>query len=192
MKGSKTPTVIAVTTLVVAALAATPIGQAAGRFVLAKNSVGTPQLKKNAVTSVKVKNGSLLAADFKLGQLPAGPQGPQGPKGDAGAAGTAVAYAHVVVTSGGVAIDASRSKGIGTGSVTRVSQGITCISGLPSTPKSVAVTTDAETGAGILNATAALAPDAGVVSLCGGNGQVAVITGQGNTAMNSSYYLVLN
>jgi hypothetical protein len=190
MKGSKTPTVIAVTALVVAALAATPIGQAAGRFVLAKNSVGTPQLKKNAVTSVKVKNGSLLAADFKLGQLPAGPQGPQGPKGDAGAPGTAVAYAHVVVTSGGVAIDASRSKGIG--SVTRVSQGITCISGLPSTPKSVAVTTDAETGAGILNATAALAPDAGVVSLCGGNGQVAVITGQGNTAMNSSYYLVLN
>lgn len=190
MSSSKISIALAAAALLVSVLVATPLGQAASRLVVPKKSVGTAQLKKNAVTGAKVKNGSLLAADFKLGQLPAGPQGPQGPKGDAGAPGTAVAYAHVVVTSGGVAIDASRSKGIG--SVTRVSQGITCISGLPSTPKSVAVTTDAETGAGILNATAALAPDAGVVSLCGGNGQVAVITGQGNTAMNSSYYLVLN
>ena len=93
MKGSKTPTIIAVTALVVSVLAATPLGHAAGRLVLAKSSVGTPQLKKSAVTSVKVKNGSLLAADFKAGQLPSGPQGPkgdpgpQGPKGDAGAPG---------------------------------------------------------------------------------------------------------
>lgn len=84
MKTSKTPTIIAVTALVVAALAATPIGQAAGRLVLAKNSVGTAQLKKNAVTGAKVKNGSLRAADFGPGQLPAGPQGL---KGDTGAAG---------------------------------------------------------------------------------------------------------
>ena len=58
--------------------------------VLPKNSVGTPQLKKKAVTGAKVKNGSLTAADFKAGQLPAGPQGsqgPQGPKGDTGAPG---------------------------------------------------------------------------------------------------------
>ena len=58
--------------------------------VLPKSSVGTPQLKKKAVTGAKVKNGSLTAADFKAGQLPAGPQGsqgPQGPKGDTGAPG---------------------------------------------------------------------------------------------------------
>src|SRR5262249_17854975 len=85
MKSSKTPTAIAVTALVVAALAATPIGQAAGRIVLGKNTVGTAQLKKNAVTSVKVKDGSLKAGDFAAGQLPAGPQGP---KGDTGATGT--------------------------------------------------------------------------------------------------------
>jgi hypothetical protein len=36
------------------------------------------------VTGPKVKNGSLTAADFKAGQLPAGPQGP---KGDPGAQG---------------------------------------------------------------------------------------------------------
>ena len=36
---------------------------------LPRNSVGTPQLKTNAVTSGKVKNGTLLAADFKSGEL---------------------------------------------------------------------------------------------------------------------------
>src|SRR4029450_241005 len=86
MKG-KTPTIIATTTLVVAVLAATSVCQAAGRFAVGKNSVGTAQLKKNAVTSAKVKNHSLFAADFKAGQLPAGPQGPQGPKGDTGPQG---------------------------------------------------------------------------------------------------------
>ena len=39
---------------------------------LPKNSVGTPQLKASAVTSAKVKNRSLLRADFASGQLPAG------------------------------------------------------------------------------------------------------------------------
>lgn len=67
--------------------------------VLPKNSVGSAQLRKkavthaklgkNAVTGAEVKDGTLGAADFQLGQLPAGPQGPQGPKGDAGAQGAA-------------------------------------------------------------------------------------------------------
>jgi hypothetical protein len=35
-----------------------------------------------------VKNGSLLAQDFKAGQLPAGAAGPQGAKGDPGTNGT--------------------------------------------------------------------------------------------------------
>jgi hypothetical protein len=54
---------------------------------LPKNSVGTKQLKNNAVTGVKVKNGSLTSSDFKLGQIPAGPQGPQGPQGAQGVQG---------------------------------------------------------------------------------------------------------
>jgi hypothetical protein len=54
---------------------------------LPANSVGTAQLKKDAVTSLKVKNGSLLAGDFKAGQIPAGPQGPDGSPGPAGPAG---------------------------------------------------------------------------------------------------------
>jgi hypothetical protein len=51
------------------------------------NSVGTTQLKANAVISSKVKNRSLLAVDFKQGQLPAGARGPKGDKGDQGASG---------------------------------------------------------------------------------------------------------
>ena len=66
---------------------------------LPKNSVGNAQLKKAAVTSAKVKDHSLLAVDFKDGQLAtvvptvAGPpgaqgaQGPAGPIGDPGAPG---------------------------------------------------------------------------------------------------------
>jgi hypothetical protein len=56
---------------------------------LPANSVGTTQLKSNAVTSVKVKNGSLLRADFKSGQVPVGPEGPAGAPGAAGPAGPA-------------------------------------------------------------------------------------------------------
>ncbi|MBN8868257.1 MAG: hypothetical protein J0H66_00080 [Solirubrobacterales bacterium] len=52
-----------------------------------KNSVGTKQLKKNAVNSNKVKNHSLLAKDFKKGQIPKGATGPKGPVGATGAAG---------------------------------------------------------------------------------------------------------
>ena len=54
---------------------------------LPRNSVGTKQLKRNAVTSVKVKNRSLLAVDFKAGQLPRGPKGDPGAPGAPGAPG---------------------------------------------------------------------------------------------------------
>jgi hypothetical protein len=55
---------------------------------LPKNSVGTKQLKNNAVTGAKVKDGSLTAGDFG-GTLPTGAQGPKGDTGAAGAAGAA-------------------------------------------------------------------------------------------------------
>jgi hypothetical protein len=54
---------------------------------LPANSVGTKQIKDKAVTSVKVKNGSLKGADFAAGQLPAGPAGPAGPQGGTGPQG---------------------------------------------------------------------------------------------------------
>jgi hypothetical protein len=54
---------------------------------LPRNSVGSKQLRSNAVTSGKVRNGSLRASDFQAGALKRGPRGPQGPPG-AGGTGT--------------------------------------------------------------------------------------------------------
>jgi hypothetical protein len=66
---------------------------------VARNSVGTPQLKDSAVTNAKLRNNavnsskvaarSLLRSDFAPGQLPAGPVGPQGPAGATGPTGPA-------------------------------------------------------------------------------------------------------
>jgi hypothetical protein len=69
------------------ALAVALSGTSYAAFKLPKASVGAAHLKKDAVTSAKVKNRTLLAADFALGQIPAGPAGPQGPYGPQGAPG---------------------------------------------------------------------------------------------------------
>jgi hypothetical protein len=76
---------------------------------LPRNSVGTAQLKPNAVTTQKVKQGSLVLGDIKASQRddlegPAGPRGPAGPAGPAGAAGAAGAT-NVTVRTGGAAND---------------------------------------------------------------------------------------
>ncbi len=93
------------TVLAAIALLVALSGTAYAAGVLPAGSVGTAQLRDDAVISSKVKNGSLRAADFRAGDLPrgergpagpegpagpggpAGPAGPQGPKGDTGAAG---------------------------------------------------------------------------------------------------------
>jgi hypothetical protein len=57
-------------------------------------------VKKNAINSTHVRNGSLRAVDFARGQLPAGPQGPQGAAGPAGPAGRDGVGDIVTVDSG--------------------------------------------------------------------------------------------
>lgn len=69
---------------------------------LPRNSVGAAQIKANAVTSAKIKDGTLRMTDFKAADAPAGPQGirgqegprgPAGPEGDAGPSGSSQGYA---------------------------------------------------------------------------------------------------
>ena len=104
---------------------------------LARNSVGTPQLKdaavsnpkikNNAVNSAKVANKSLLRSDFAPGQLPAGPTGPQGPAGPAGptgAAGPAGVIGAITVRTNGVTVDGGTENGqYNSSRVTRLCEG---------------------------------------------------------------------
>src|ERR1700742_1882724 len=66
------------------ALAVSLSGVGYAASVLPRNSVGLRELRNNAVVSKKVQDGSLLAADFGPGQLPAGAEGATGAKGEEG------------------------------------------------------------------------------------------------------------
>jgi hypothetical protein len=76
-------------------------GSAYATVTLSKNSVTSrhivngevqrPDIARDAVNSARVKDFSLVANDFKQGQLPAGPQGP---KGDPGTTNVTVRVAH--------------------------------------------------------------------------------------------------
>jgi hypothetical protein len=82
------PTLLVAVCALVVALGGTGYAVAS----LPRHSVGPAQLKKNAVTSKSVADGSLKALDFGAGQLPAGPAGAAGatgPRGTPGADGTA-------------------------------------------------------------------------------------------------------
>lgn len=85
MKGMKLPSPAMVVALIALVLAAAGTGYAASK--LAKNSVGTKQLKDDAVTSEKVQDGSLAAGDFAAGSLPKGERGPTGDRGAQGPRG---------------------------------------------------------------------------------------------------------
>jgi hypothetical protein len=122
---------------------------------LTNRSVAGKKLKKSAVTGKEVKNRSLGAADFKVGQLPAGPQGPtgtagsqgpagaQGLPGPVGARGSAVAFAFVEPSAGGVTVNPAFAQNLTAANITRSSAGVYCFHDLPFTPRSIMVMGDA-------------------------------------------------
>jgi hypothetical protein len=92
--------------------------------VLPANSVGTAQLKNGAVVGTKVKSHSLIADNFKSGQLPKGeagpvglpgPAGPSGPKGDPATKQWAVVRGSdgaIIRQSGGIAAAKPAGQGL--------------------------------------------------------------------------------
>ena len=71
-------------------------GGAYAASTLPKNSVTAKQIRSNSITSPKVKDRSLLAKDFRAGQLPAGAPGPQGAAGQTGPPGSPATYPSVL------------------------------------------------------------------------------------------------
>jgi hypothetical protein len=100
------------------------------------------KIARNSITSVQVKDRSLLAKDFKSGQLPRGPRGLMGPAGPAGAAGPAgpagapgpagptgpsgAAKAFARILAGGD-VDDPRARGITDGAVSKPGTGVYCV-----------------------------------------------------------------
>jgi hypothetical protein len=81
---NRLPLILSVTGLAVALLGSTSVGEAARDAMLPRNSVGTAQLKAGAVTSVKVKNGTIARVDLARNALTPGPPGPKGDRGEQG------------------------------------------------------------------------------------------------------------
>jgi hypothetical protein len=131
---------------------------------LPKNSVGSTQIKRNAVSSSKVKNGTLRIVDFKrsellsMSSLPGmkGEKGDKGDKGDNGtngadgAPGTARAFARID-GNGALIGGADQNKGItasmvqhqnGASDGQTTGVGVYCFGGLGFTPNSAVVASD--------------------------------------------------
>ena len=70
--GNRLPLIVSTTALLVAVLGVTPFGEAAYDAVLPRNSVGTPQLKRNAVTSSKLAPNTVRTGQVVDGSSLAG------------------------------------------------------------------------------------------------------------------------
>jgi hypothetical protein len=122
---------------------------AGGSAFAAKKLTGA-QIANNAITSKHIKNRSLLAIDFKAGQLPRGKPGAPGAAGapgapgPAGAPGTARAYGFVDNSSG----TATMTSAAGGVSVRRAGNGTFCITapGIDPNTTPIVVTPHAKSG----------------------------------------------
>ena len=105
------------------------IAVSGGTAFAATHLITGKQIAKGTITAANVKSHSLLASNFKRGQVPrgaTGPQGPAGAAGAAGAAGSAIAYGDLGVNgNGNPQFDATLSHGFT--SASSPSAGIYCI-----------------------------------------------------------------
>ncbi len=84
-------------------VALSDVGWATVSQLVPNKSVGTAQLKNNAVTSLKIRNGQVKLDDLSRSAKRPGPRGPRGLTGAAGAPGAVTRLWAVVNGSGSIA-----------------------------------------------------------------------------------------
>ncbi|HEY2054287.1 MAG TPA: collagen-like protein [Solirubrobacterales bacterium] len=166
-------------------------GTAFAATQLGKESVGTRQLKKEAVSLAKIKTAaknSLKGATGPAGAKGAtGLTGPQGVPGKNGADGSATAYAQI--ESDGT-VNLEHSKGITQGNIQVAGVGAYCFHDLTFNPKNaVATLLNFETG----EITTGVAPDkvGGVCTVGNVNARVETYNDTGTIA-NKGFMVVFN
>lgn len=148
---------------------------------LGKESVGTKQLKKGAVSLAKIKKSAQNALKGATG--PQGAPGPVGPKGDTGAAGTALAYARVETTG---VVDSAHSKNVTSANVSHPETGTYCFSGLSPAPKNAVATPQF-----FEPAPSILALFVGAFEECPGGTQVSVVIKEEGNALRDVPFTIL-
>jgi hypothetical protein len=97
-----------------------------GTAYAASKLVTGKQIAKGTITAANIKSHSLLASNFKAGQIPKGATGATGAAGPAGPAGSAIAYGDLGLNgNGNPAFNATLSAGFT--SVSSPSPNIFCI-----------------------------------------------------------------
>jgi hypothetical protein len=173
-------------------------------YAVATGSIDSREIKNSTIRSKDVKNNSLkgadvtglgtgdirdsslLAQDFKPGQLPAGAQGAPG------VPGSALAYAYVDKDGN---VDESRSKNIGDANVSQTTiGGAYCIRGLPIAFRNVQVTLGFPAVTGTGDNRAGVRASAGDTDFCSPAAQITVATGSGydSTLDPQPFWILLN
>ena len=159
-------------------------------FALAGTSYAAYEQRfpRNSVTTIHVKDFSLLARDFRRGQIPRGPAGPQGPpgpqgaQGPAGPAGAARAFARVLA---GGDVDDPRARAITDAAVSHPSAGLYCID-VEGGATNVVATIDVAGGSGEVAASVLL-----TACPAGKEVEVRTFTNEG-TAADRPFYVLVN
>lgn len=177
----KLPTPALVLAMIALFVALSGTGYAAAQHVI----------KRNSITSIHVKDRSLLAKDFKSGQIPRGAVGPAGPAGAAGPAGPAgptgpagAAKAYARVLSGGD-VDDPRARGITDAGVSKPAAGVYCID-IEGGAVNVVATLDAGGGSGEIRGSTLL-------TTCPSGKEVEIHTSDSaGVAADRAFYVLVN
>lgn len=149
-------------------------------------------IRNSAVTSGKVRDRSLLARDFRPGELSAGPKGDKGDTGDPGTPGrdgSALGFASVAANG---TVDPAFSENVAQANVSHVSNsGVYCFSGLPFTPRNAVGNIKLVGGANVAPGPIVVF-DFGPHNGCAAGTQVTAVTANNNAILDRPFLVLFN